>query len=127
MNCLTQNKPTGIAIIGRMLEINLSIKPRLTMIINLGIVTAIGTNIIAKVLISNNNVLPLNFFLDKTYPALTASKTLTITVNMVTKIELNKYLAAGTLLVANKANKSWKFFQVGLTTKMDGGNLNNSS
>ena len=43
------------------------------------------------------------------------------------RMELNKYLAAGTELLWNKANKSWKFFQVGFFTKILGGNLNNSS
>ena len=113
MNCLTKNKPTGIAIIGKIFEINLSIKPRFTMIMNLGMVTAIGTNINAKVLISNNNFLPLKFFLERTYPAETARTTETTTVKIVTNIELNKYLAAGTELVSNKANKSVKFLIVG--------------
>ena len=42
-------------------------------------------------------------------------------------MELNKYLEAGTDEVPNNLNKFLKLSHVGLTTKIEGGNLNNSS
>ena len=56
-NCFNRNTPMGIAIMGKILAINLSTNPRLTMMMKRGIDTAIGTNINAKVLISNNKFL----------------------------------------------------------------------
>jgi hypothetical protein len=105
----------------------LSISPNFTTVRYLGIATAIGTNIRARVLILKRSFLPLNSFLDKTYPAaaeIKIDKTITIIVDVML---LNRYLEAGTLEVPAVVNSLLKFSRVGLVVINLGGYTKSSS
>ena len=65
-NCLTRNKPTGMAISGRICANHVLYAPIFTIIKYLGIETAVATNIRAIWLISHKAPLILNFFFEKT-------------------------------------------------------------
>jgi len=61
INCFSKNKPTGIANAGKICTQKVSIMPKLLIIKNRGMVTAIGTNISAIVLTENMVFLSLKF------------------------------------------------------------------
>ncbi len=64
-NCFTKNKPTGIAIRGKICASQVLIKPVSTITMYLGTATAVATNIRAIWLILNSAPFNLKFFLEK--------------------------------------------------------------
>lgn len=92
----------------------------------LGIWTAIGTNMSASVLISNNTFFPLKCNLDKPY-ALSAVMVIAknTPIEVINKL-LIKYLENGIPDALDMRANSVKLFTVGFLTKNAGGYANNS-
>src|SRR5512145_922280 len=117
MNCLIMNKPTGMAKAGKMWTMNVSISPRRSMIKKRGMVTAMGTNIKATVLMANRVCLSLKRFFDRAYAAVDETSIEAATVTRVIRILLKRYRLTGIPEVENFENSSEKLLNVGLVTK----------
>ncbi|GMQ57929.1 hypothetical protein AN1V17_23240 [Vallitalea sediminicola] len=126
MNCFNKKIPIGIANNGMICAKYVLKIPMLTTIKNLGIATATGTNIKAKVLILLNVAFPLNSNFDKAKAAHELIKSVSMITLTVTMILLNKYLDAGIPDSAEKLNNNLKFSKVGFFTKNLGGYANSS-
>src|SRR5690625_4970874 len=97
------------------------------MVKNLGIITAIGTNSSAALLISKIDTFPLKFFFDKTNPDIVDIMMDKKTTDKVTIKLLTTYLLKGIPEAFANLNRLSKFSKVGFSTKNLGGKAYNSS